>query len=225
MVGFLVNTATVLAGSAIGLAAGTKLKEKYKSIVINSLGLVTILIGLKMAIKTENILIVVGSLVVGGLIGQWIGIEEWLESVGEFLKAKAKSSSGDFVLGFVTASLLFCVGPMTILGSIEDGLYSRGELIFIKSLMDGFAAIALAAAFGVGVLFSAVVVLTYQGALTLSAKYFAAALSGPVVNEISAAGGVIMLGIAINMLGLARIKVGNLLPALVFAGLATWLAG
>lgn len=223
MIGFLVNTGTVLVGSAIGLLAGGKLHDKYKKIVLTSLGLVTILIGLKMAIKTENIMIVVGSLIVGGLIGQWLGIEELLEKLGEYLKKKAGSSGQDFVLGFVTASLLFCVGPMTIVGSFEDGLYGRGELIFIKSLMDGFAAIALSAALGAGVIFSALIVFIYQGALTFLAKYFQTILNDAVVTEMSAAGGVMMLGIAINLLGLSKVKVGNLLPALLIAALITWL--
>lgn len=223
MIGFIVNTGAVLAGSAFGLVVGGKLKDKYKSIVLTSLGLVTILIGIKMAIKTENILIVVGSLVIGGLIGQWLHIEEKLAKFGDYLKKRVDSSGKDFVLGFVTASLLFCVGPMTIVGSFEDGIYNRGELIYIKSLMDCFAAMALSAALGTGVIFSAIVVFVYQGALTFSAKYFQAFMSETIVNEMSATGGVIMLGIAINLLGLAKIKVGNLLPALVLAILLTWL--
>ncbi|MCD6163211.1 MAG: DUF554 domain-containing protein [candidate division Zixibacteria bacterium] len=223
MVGFIVNTGAVLTGSALGLITGGKLKDKYKSIILTSLGLVTVLIGIKMAVKTESVLIVVGSLVFGGLIGQWLQIEEKLAKLGDYLKKRTGSSSSDFVLGFVTASLLFCVGPMTIVGSFEDGLYNSSELIFIKSLMDGFAAMALSAALGAGVLFSAIVVFVYQGALTLTARYFQTFLSEMVINEMSATGGVIMLGIAINLLGLAKIKVGNLLPALILAVLITWL--
>ncbi|MCP4583989.1 MAG: DUF554 domain-containing protein [candidate division Zixibacteria bacterium] len=223
MYGFVVNTITVLIGSGLGLLAGARLDDKYKDIVLKSLGLVTILIGIKMAIKTEEILILVGSLVFGGLIGQWLGIEERLENLGEYLKKRAGSSGKDFVLGFVTASLLFCVGPMTIVGSFEDGLYGRGELIYIKSLMDCFAAMALSAALGAGVIFSAMIILVYQGALTLLARYFQDILSEPVVTEMSAAGGVMMLGIAINLLGLSKIKVGNLLPALVLAASITWI--
>jgi len=223
MYGFIVNTVTVIIGSALGLLAGARLGDKYKTIVLTSLGLVTILIGLKMAIKTEEVLIVVGSLVFGGLIGQWLHIEERLEKLGEYLKKRAHSSGQDFVLGFVTASLLFCVGPLTIIGSFEDGLYGRGELIYIKSLMDCFAAMALSAALGAGVIFSALIVLVYQGALTLLAQYFQDILSDSVVTEMSAAGGVVLLGIAINLLGLAKIKVGNLLPALLLAAVLTLL--
>ena len=223
MIGFLVNTSTVLVGSSIGLLAGTKLKEKYKRIILISLGLVTVLIGVKMAIKTENALIVVVSLVIGGIIGQWLEIEEKLEKVGESLKKRVGSSRQDFVLGFITASLLFCVGPMTIVGSFEDGLYNRGELIYIKSVMDGFSSMALSATLGPGVIFSALVVFVYQGALTFMAKYFQTALSDAIVTEISATGGVMILGIAINLLGLSKIKVGNLILALPLAAIITWM--
>jgi len=225
MYGFIVNTITVLIGGSLGVLAGSKLHEKYKSIVLNGLGLITILIGVRMAIKTGEVMIVVGSIVAGGLIGQWLHIEEKLEQVGEYLKKKARSEGQDFVLGFVTASLLFCVGPMTVVGSLEDGLYGRGELIYIKSIMDAFAGMALAAALGPGVIFSALFVLIYQGALTLLAKYFQAFLNESVVNEISATGGVILLGIAINLLGLSKIKVGNFLPALVLAAVIAWIIG
>lgn len=214
MYAFIVNTLTVLVGSAIGLVVKGKLQEQYKTIVLSALGLATIAIGVKMTIGSQKFIYVVGSLILGGLLGQILGIEEKLERVGEFLKTKAGSKNGDFVLGFVTAALLFCVGPMTIIGSFEDGLYHRGELIYIKSLMDGFAAIALSAAFGIGVIFSAFVVLIYQGTLTLLAKYLESGLSRNVIDEVSATGGVMVIGIGINLLGLSKIKIGNLIPAL-----------
>jgi uncharacterized protein len=223
MYGFIVNTITVVVGGTIGFLAGGKLQDKYKTIVLQALGLITILIGIRMALKTQQVMIVVGSMVLGGLLGQWLHIEEGLEKVGEYLKKKSRSTGGDFVLGFVTASLLFCVGPMTVVGSFEDGLYGRGDLIYIKSIMDGFAGMALAAALGSGVIFSAIFVFIYQGALTLLAHYFQNFLSEVVVNEISATGGVVLLGIAINLLGLAKIKVGNFLPALVLAGVIAWI--
>jgi uncharacterized membrane protein YqgA involved in biofilm formation len=217
MFGFIVNTLTVLAGGTLGVLAGGKLADKYKSIVLHALGLITVLIGIRMALKTNEVMIVVASMVVGGLIGQWLHIEEGLERIGEYLKKRSRSEGKDFVLGFVTASLLFCVGPMTVVGSFEDGLYGKGELIYIKSIMDGFAGMALAAALGPGVIFSAIFVFIYQGALTILARYFQNLLSEPVVTEMSATGGVILLGIAANLLGLSKIKVGNFLPALVLA--------
>ncbi len=223
MYGFIVNTATVLVGGFLGVLIGGKLQDKYKNIVLNGLGLITILIGIKMALETEEVMIVVGSIVLGGLLGQLLHIEEKLEQVGEYLKKKAHGESKDFVLGFVTASLLFCVGPLTVVGSFEDGLYGRGELIYIKSIMDMFAGMALAAALGPGVIFSAIFVFIFQGALTLFARYFQDLLSEPVVSEISATGGVMLLGLAINLLGLKKIKVGNYLPALVLAAVIAWI--
>ncbi len=220
MYAFVINTLTVLLGAAVGLLAGNRLKDQYKNIVLSALGLVTIAIGVKMAIGTENFLYVVGSLIVGGFLGQWLRIEERLESLGEYLKQNTGSQGGNFVLGFVTASLLFCVGPMTVVGSFEDGLYGKGELIYIRSLMDCFAAVALTAAFGIGVLFSAAVVFIYQGTLTLLAKYLESVLVPAAVNEMSAVGGVIVIGIGINVLGLSRIRVGNLIPALPLALMA-----
>jgi uncharacterized membrane protein YqgA involved in biofilm formation len=219
MIAFLVNTATVIIGSGLGLLAGTRLNDKYKNIVLNSLALVTLVIGVKMAIKTENIMIVVGSLIIGGLGGQWLEIEEKLGRVGEHLKKRVGSNAQDFVLGFVTASLLFCVGPMTVVGSFEDGLYGKGELIYIKSVMDGFAAIALSAALGAGVIFSAIVVFVYQGTLTYLARYLQPILSEIAINEMSAAGGVIVIAIGLNVLGLTKIKVGNMILALPLAAI------
>lgn len=222
MYGFILNTATVLLGGFLGVLVGGKLHDKYKSIVLNGLGLITILIGIKMALKTGEVMIVVGSIVLGGLLGQFLHIEEKIEQIGEFLKRKANSKGKNFVLGFVTASLLFCVGPMTVVGSFEDGLYGKSELIYVKSIMDMFAGMALAAALGSGVIFSAIFVFIFQGALTLFAQYFSNFLSEPVVNEMSATGGVMLLGIAINLLGLKKIKVGNYLPALVLAAVIAW---
>lgn len=201
---------------------GNKLHEKYKTIVLNGLGLITILIGIKMAIQTEEVMIVVGSIVLGGLLGQLLHIEENIEQFGEYLKKKSGSDSKGFVLGFVTASLLFCVGPMTAVGSFEDGLTGKGELIYIKSIMDMFSGMALASALGAGVIFSAIFVFIFQGALTLFAQYFHNFLSEPVVNEMSATGGVMLLGIALNLLGLKKIKVANYLPALLLAAVIAW---
>jgi hypothetical protein len=175
-----------------------------------------------MALGTQNLILIVGSLVGGGIIGQIIGIEEWLERVGEKLKKKVGSSSSSFVLGFVTASLLFCVGPMTVVGSLEDGFARDADLIYIKSLMDGVAAIALSATMGVGVIFSAITVFIIQGMLTYLGMAMGDFIGSGVLNEISAVGGVLILGIGFNILDIAKIKVGNFLPALIMAALLSW---
>lgn len=228
--GFIVNTLTVLVGTGLGLFIGARLSEAVKKIILSGLGLSTIIIGVQMSLETRKVILLVGSLVAGGIIGQLIGIEEWLERIGQRLRSRFESgrptaSRGDstFVLGFVTASLLFCAGPMTIVGSLEDGLAGKADLIYIKSLMDGVASIALAASLGVGVMFSAIAVFVYQGLLTYAGMIFGGILAKPIMDEISATGGALILGIGFNLLGFARIKVGNLLPALFLAAILAWL--
>jgi uncharacterized membrane protein YqgA involved in biofilm formation len=228
--GYIVNTATVLAGSTVGFFGGRLLSDNLKKIILAGLGLSTILIGIQMSLETMKLLLVVGSLVAGGIIGQLIGIEEWLERIGERLRLKferpdsARLGSGEstFVLGFVTASLLFCTGPMTIVGSLEDGFAHNADLIYIKSLMDGVAAIALTASLGAGVFFSALTVLIAQGFLTYAGMFLGRFLGGAIMGEITATGGALIIGIGFNLLGFGRIKVGNFLPALVLAGLLAW---
>jgi uncharacterized protein len=225
--GYIVNTATVLAGSGMGLLIGGRLPDGIKKIILAALGLSTILIGLKMSLETQKLILVVGSLVAGGIVGQFIGIEEWLERIGEKLRKRFESGvlynkeavASTFVLGFVTASLLFCTGPMTIVGSLEDGFAHKADLIYIKSLMDCVAAIALSASMGVGVIFSAATVLIVQGFLTYAGMFLGTSLSKVIMNEISATGGALILGIGFNLLGFARIRVGNLLPALLLAAI------
>jgi uncharacterized membrane protein YqgA involved in biofilm formation len=215
MKGTLVNTATVLLGSSLGLLIGSKLSDKIKTMVMHALGLSTLLIGMQMAFKTENILFVIGSLVVGGIIGELIGLEEWLENLGEFIKKKVKSESGSFVLGFVTASLVFCIGPMTIVGSIQDGVSGDASLLFAKSVLDGFASLIFASTMGLGVVFSSLTVLIFQGGLTILGSKLSFLLRPEVLDELIATGGLIIIGIGFYLLGIKKIKVGNFLPALI----------
>lgn len=185
--------------------------------VMHALGLATLLIGFKMAFKTENILLVIGSLAIGGIIGEILKLEELLERFGDFIKRKVKSESGTFVLGFVTSSLVFCLGPMTIVGSIQDGVSGDASVLYAKSLLDGFASIVFASSLGVGVLFSSLTVLLFQGSLTLLGSHLSFLLKPEVLNELTATGGLIIVGIGIYLLGIKKIKVGNFLPALVVA--------
>ncbi|OGC85379.1 MAG: hypothetical protein A2W07_05065 [candidate division Zixibacteria bacterium RBG_16_43_9] len=217
MKGTLVNTATVIIGSLLGLAVGSRFTEKIKTIVMQALGLCTLLIGIRMALTTENILLVIGSLVLGGIVGELLRIEDGLEKIGDLIKKKVKSESGTFVLGFVTASLVFCVGPMTILGSIQDGVSGNADTLYAKSMLDGFASIAFASSLGVGVFFSSLTVLIFQGALTLLGRQLTFLLEPRILNELIATGGLMILGIGFYLLDIKRIKVGNFLPALVFA--------
>lgn len=220
--GYLVNTVTVLAGSGLGLLIGSRLSQPIKRIIMAGIGLSTLVIGMQMALETKKLILMVASLVAGGIIGQLTGIEEWLERLGERIKRKVGSESSTFVLGFVTASLLFCTGPMTLVGSLEDGFSGKGDLIYIKSIMDGVAATALTASLGIGVVFSALTVLVIQGCLTYLGMAMGGSFNVAVLNEISAAGGVLILGIGINLLEIGRVKVGNFIPALAVAGVLSW---
>ncbi len=241
MTGTILNVATVLVGSVLGTVLGNRLPEKVRETVVHGLGLTTLVIGLSLALKTQNILIALASILLGGISGELLGIEAALERLGRWLEARSSrlklpgsaatadstSRTANFVRGFLTASLLFCVGPMTIMGSIQDGLTGDFTLLAIKSTMDGFAALAFASSLGWGVMFSALTVLVYQGGITLGAGWLKAALTDPMINEMTAVGGILMLGIGLGLLEVKRIRVGNLLPALFIAplivALAAWL--
>lgn len=217
MKGTLFNTTTVIIGSLLGILIGKRFTEKLNTMVMHALGLVTLLIGFKMALKTENILLVIGSLALGGIIGELIRLEDGLERLGDFIKSKVKSESSTFVLGFVTSSLVFCVGPMTIVGSIKDGMTGDASILYAKSILDGFASIAFASALGIGVIFSALTVLIFQGFLTLLGAKLSFLTDPKILNELTATGGLIIVGIGFYLLGIKRIKIGNFLPALVLA--------
>ena len=216
----LLNTLAVVIGASLGLLLGRRLPDQMRTTVMHGLGLVTLVAGLRMASGTANILIVMGSILLGGVIGEWLRIEDGLQMLGDRLQARFKSSSSaSLAEGFVTASLIFCVGPMAILGSIRDGMVGDYSLLAIKSLLDGFASLALAASLGIGVLFSAASVLVMQGSISLLAAVAKVGLSEAMVTEMSAAGGVVMMGISLLLLDLKRIRVASLLPAIVIAPL------
>ena len=219
--GTLVNVAAVLVGSGVGLAIGNRLSERLQRIITTGLGLSTLLIGVQMALKVANVLVVIASMVIGGVVGELLGIESGLERAGEWLKARARSGSGTFVAGYVTASLVFCVGPMTLLGSIQEGLTGNPDIIYTKSMLDGAASIAFASSLGVGVSFAAVTVLVFQGALTLLGAQLAFLLRSEILNELTATGGLLILAIGLLLLDVKRIRVANLLPALVVVVLLT----
>jgi hypothetical protein len=184
-----------------------------------------------MFLKTENSLIVLGSLLIGVLLGEWWRIEEGLQALGQILEKRfskenedGEGTSSKFVRGFLTSSLLFCVGPLSILGSIQDGLTGNTNLLAVKSVLDGFGALAFASTLGPGVLFSALVILVYQGGISLLAAQLNAIVTPSMMNEMTAAGGVILMGLAISsLLELKKIRTGNFLPALAIAPLIVWI--
>lgn len=227
MIGTFLNIATVLIGGALGLFFGARIPDQLKATVISGIGLFTAAMGLQMFLNTENPLIVLGSLLIGTLLGEWWKIEDSLQNLGKILEQRfsreEEDGSNKFVRGFLAASLLFCVGPMTILGSIQDGLTGDYNLLAIKSVLDGFASLAFASTLGAGVMFSTIVILVYQGGISLLAAQLNSIVTPSMMNELTATGGVILIGLAISsLLEIKKIRVGNMLPGLVVAPLIVW---
>jgi uncharacterized membrane protein YqgA involved in biofilm formation len=229
LTGTFINIAAILIGSGVGMLFGSRLPEKLKHTVISGLGLFTFALGVQMFLETQNSLIVLGSLVVGALLGEWWRIEERLQHLGAWLEAHFnRAGRGDasgvnqerFIRGFLTASLVFLVGPMSILGAIQDGLSGNYQLLAVKSMLDGFAALAFASSLGVGVAFSVIPTLIYQGGISLLAAQVQAVTTPEMMTEMTATGGVILLSIAVSgLLELRKIRTGSFLPALVVAPL------
>ena len=222
MTGTLINVATVLAGTAIGVLVGGRLPAGLHQRVLFGLGLVTLVLGIDNALawRDTNVLYVMGAVLLGGIAGEALRIEDRLQGLGDRLQARfARPGDGESRIseGFFTASLLFCVGPLTVLGSIEDGLRGDYDTLATKALLDGFASIALAAGLGIGVGLSAISVLVVQGSITLGAGLFEDVLVGEPLSALTSAGGILIIGIALKLLDVKDVKVGNYLPALVLA--------
>jgi uncharacterized protein len=232
--GTLINVGAVIVGSLIGLFFHARLPKRFTTVAFQGIGLFTLFIGFTMAAKTKSLLVLVFSIVLGAITGELLDIDRLLNRFGEWLRKKlerkdahhkdTKAQNGElpersrFAEGLVTAFLLFCMGSMTVLGAIEEGLGGRPNLLVAKSVLDGFASLALASSLGIGVLFSVIPLLIYQGGLTLLAGSLHAVMSDVVVNEVSAAGGLILIGLGVTILEIKQLKVLNMLPALVFAG-------
>jgi uncharacterized protein len=236
MTGTLLNLATVLVGGTLGLLFGARVPERLKATAVTGMGLFVMASGIQMFLKTQNPLIVLGALLIGILLGEWWKIENALQALGQILEKRfargreasdpdaGETPSSKFVRGFLTASLLFCVGPLTILGSIQDGLTGNYQLLAVKSVLDGFASLAFASSLGPGVLFSTLVILIYQGGLSLLAAQLNAIVTPAMMNEMTATGGVILIGLAISsLLEIKKIRVGNFLPALAIGPLIVWI--
>ena len=228
MTGTILNSIAILIGGTLGLLFGSRLPERLKRTVIAGMGLFTAAIGIQMFLKTENSLIVLGALLIGALLGEWWKIEDGLQSLGNILKERFNpnpetASDSKFVRGFLAASLLFCTGPIAIIGSIQDGMTGNYELLAVKSVLDGFVSLAFASTLGIGVLFSSPVILIYQGSISLLAVQLNAFFNTPMLNELTATGGVILMGLAISsLLEIKKIRTGNFLPALAVAPLIVW---
>ncbi len=223
--GTLINTATVLAGGGLGLIIGNRIPDRVRTIIVQVIGLVTIAIGLRDVIKTDNMVFPLVGMVLGAIIGEMLRIEDRLESLGEVLRRKFSKPDNEskFVTGFVTATLLFCVGPLTILGAIEDASGKTPQLYIIKGTLDGFMMIIFSALYGVGALFSAASVFVVQGSLTLFGTSLDTLLNDRMRLELFSAGGLAVLAIGLNLLEIKKIRLGSMLPGLVITPLLVWI--
>ena len=226
MTGVLVNTGTILIGSAVGLLFKKGIPERVTNAVMIGLGLCTLYIGIDGALQGENVLIVIASMVLGAIVGTLLDIDGAINRLGKWIEGKFQKQGGGKVSvaeGFVTASMLFCVGAMTINGSLNAGISGDNSLLFTKSMLDLFSSIMLTASLGFGVMLSAVFVFAFQGALTLLAGVLAPALTPLAIAEMTCAGSLIIVAIATNLIGITKIKVADYLPAIVFAPVICWI--
>ncbi|MEW5763108.1 MAG: DUF554 domain-containing protein [Bacillota bacterium] len=220
MLGTVINVAAIAAGAVTGALLKKGIPSRVNETVLQGLGLAVILIGIQMALQTRNPLLVIGSLALGGLAGAALRIEERLEALGKRVEARFGNTEQDGIArAFVTASLVFCVGAMAVMGALEDGLTGRPRILIAKAMLDGIAALIFTSTMGIGVLFSVIPVFLYQGGITLAAHAVSPYLSSPVVAELTATGGLLIVAIGLNMLGATRIRVGDLLPAILVAAL------
>ncbi|RJR36555.1 MAG: DUF554 domain-containing protein [Desulfobacteraceae bacterium] len=222
MTGTLFNVVAIITGSILGVLFGSRLSERLKTTVLSGMGIFTAAVGMQMFLKTENALVVLGALMLGALLGEWMKIEERMQNLGiwleERLTGKSEGASSRFVRGFLAASVLYCTGPMAVLGSISDGLMGDHLTLSIKSVLDGLLSVAFSSTLGIGVAFSALPVGVYQGAISLAASQLNAIVTTAMMNELTATGGVLLIGIGISsMMELKRIRIGSFLPALAIA--------
>ncbi|MBM3137504.1 MAG: DUF554 domain-containing protein [Chloroflexi bacterium] len=229
MTGTFIYIIAVILGTILGLFVGSKLPERMRDTILAVLGLFTLALGIQMFLETNNALIVLAALLIGAILGEWWRIEDRLENFGSHLRISFSRSLKNqdlsrFVEGFLTASILFCVGPIAILGSIQDGLTGDYSLLATKAVMDGFASLAFASTMGIGVAFSSLILLVFQGGLSLLATQVQGSVTPAMISEMSATGGVILVGIAIsNILNIRKIRTGNFLPALILVPLFVFL--
>lgn len=218
LLGSLVNSAAIILGGSIGLALKKGLSDRIASAVMNALALCVLYIGVSGMLKGENILITILSMVFGTLVGEWIDLDKKINQLGDEIESRVSSENKEHSVsnGFVTASLLFCVGAMAIVGALRSGLTGNHDTLFAKSLIDGIAAIVMASSLGIGVLLSAGLILVYEGGITLFANVLAPLLTDSVINEMTCVGSLLIVGLALNMLKLTNLKIMNYAPAVFF---------
>lgn len=223
MFGTIVNTLAVIAGGTLGIFLKKGMPERVRTIYFQAVGLFTLAIGINMVWQMKHILIVVTSIVIGALLGEWMNLEKVADQLSEWTKKKLRIGSEQFSEGLTTAFLLFCIGAMTIVGAIEEGTTGESRLLLTKSVMDGFSSILLASAFGVGVVFSAVPLFLFQGGITMLAKFFGEFLSAETIQALTSVGGILLLGLGINILEIKKLRILNMIPALVVVVLLMWI--
>jgi len=230
MLGTIVNALAIVAGSLLGLLFSKGIADNYKEIILSGVGLSVLLIGVKSALVSGDLMVVIFSVILGALLGEWLNIEKKLEGLGTYLESKVTAKSADsksFARGFVTASLVFCVGSMAIVGSLESGLTGNHQTLFAKSVLDGVTSVIFASTMGLGVMFSAVAVFLYQGIITLTAVFMKSFLVPETIEQMTSVGGLLIMAIGFNMLKITKIRVGNMIPAiflpLVYFALRQWL--
>lgn len=217
MLGTIVNSISVIVGCLVGLLVKDRLTEKIGTTIMNGLALCILYIGISGALNGGDTLIMIISVAIGALIGEIIDIDKWLNKLGYYLESKFKSNKENDISiaeGFITSSLLFCVGAMAIVGSLESGLKGNHNTLFTKSVLDGISSIIFTSSLGIGVIFSSFSVFVYQGVITLAAEFLSGVLSTTVITNMSAVGGLLIIGLGLNMLGITKIKIANLLPAI-----------
>jgi len=223
MQGTLINAGAVIIGSIVGLIIRSKLPKNITTRVFQGIGLFTLFLGIQMATKTSNFLIMIFSIVLGSIIGELLDIDKLVNRFSEWLKEKLKSKNDNFSDGFITASLLFCMGSMAILGAFEEGFGGKPNLLLAKSVLDGFASIALSASLGIGVIFSAIPLLIYQGGLTLFAASLQNFFTDAIINELIAVGGLLLVGLGLNILEIKKLKIMNMIPSLIIVVILAYL--
>ena len=215
MIGTLVNAGAVIVGGAVGMMFNKSMPERFKTIYFQAVGLFTMAMGIGMVYNMQNILIVVSSVAVGALLGEWMNIERAVDRLSEYLRKKLRIGNEKFSEGLVTSFLLFCIGAMTIVGAIDEGTGRSSEVLFTKSLMDGFSALLLASAFGLGVIFSSVPLLIFQGGITLLAMSASHFFTPEIIAGLTSTGGILLIGLGINILEIKKLRIMNMIPALL----------